>query len=104
MDDASLKRMAARLAGGAAPAMDPLSELVVLVDGCRKAINAVSSGVADGSLTEDSFVRMWGSLNERAASACEVMRSCKNEIEAILPTPGTRTTSTASGGSLDLPE
>lgn len=86
MDSSSIDRMAARLAGSApTTSLDPLSELEMLIGDCRQAISQVASGVAEGRLSEECMARLWGSLQEKARSACEGIRSCKSEIGAVLP-------------------
>jgi hypothetical protein len=85
MDDASIERMAHRVAGGAAPDSDPLFELERLIAECRNGMAGVASGVSEGRLSEESMSRLWRSLHDRARGACESLRSCKNEIDAVLP-------------------
>jgi hypothetical protein len=85
MDDASIERMATRIAGGTAPESDPLFELERLIAECRGGMASVVAGVSEGRLSEESMSRLWRSLNDRARGACESLRSCKSEIEAVLP-------------------
>lgn len=93
MDSSSIDRMAFRLAGESAPEADQLYELEKLVGECRASISQVFAGVAEGRLSEEAGTRLWGSLQEMARSACDGIRSCKNEMEAVLPrTQPARTT------------
>lgn len=85
MDDASIERMANRIAVGQAPDQDPLSELERLVADCRNGMASVGAGVSEGRLTEESMSRLWRALHDKARSACENLRSCKVEIDAVLP-------------------
>ncbi len=85
MDSSSISKMAARLAGAPTPGSDPLSELEALVMECRQDISQVAAGVAEGRLSEECMTRLWGSLQEKARSACDGIRSCKSEIESVLP-------------------
>ncbi len=99
MDDASFERMAHRIvAGSAGPDPDPLFELERLIRECRDGMASVGAGVADGRLSEESASRLWTSLNGRARASCESLRSCKGEIDAVLPRvrPGREPTRTES--------
>jgi hypothetical protein len=90
MDSSTIDEMASRLAGRSAlgtasPSIDPLSELERLIGECRQSVSQVAAGVAEGRLSEESLTRLWGSLQEKARSACEGLRSCKSEMDAVLP-------------------
>lgn len=80
-----MKKMACRVAGLPSPGVDPLFELERILSDCRSGMSSVAAGVAEGRLSEESMLRLMSSLNDRARAACESMRSCKNEIESVLP-------------------
>jgi len=84
MDEASLERMASRVAGlGGSP--DRLSELERLVADCRASMDQVYLGVSEGRLSSEASSRLSDSLSRSARSACEIMRSCREEIDLVLP-------------------
>ncbi len=85
MDDSALERIASRVAGGSAPDPDPVYELERLIIECRQAMGLIVAGVVEGRLSEDAMRGPQKSMEEKARSACESFRSCKNEMEAVLP-------------------